>query len=107
ARQKVADTYDAALSPLGIPTPTVALENSSSWAQYTIRVRNRETVQQALFEAGIPTVVHYPLPLNRQPAVANEGVSLPHGDRAAREVLSLPMHPYLTSHAQQSVITAV
>jgi UDP-2-acetamido-2-deoxy-ribo-hexuluronate aminotransferase len=45
---------------------------------------------------GIPTVVHYPLPLNRQPAVADLNAKLPIGDKAANEVLSLPMHGYMT-----------
>jgi len=95
ARQAVAEAYDAALAPLDLPTPHVRPGCQSVWAQYTIRVQNRDAVQAALKEAGIPTTVHYPLPLNRQPAVADAGAHLPEGDRAAEEVLSLPMHPYL------------
>lgn len=95
ARQKVADAYDALLAPLGFTTPTIKANCSSAWAQYTIRVQNRDVVQDGLKDAGIPTAVHYPLPLNRQPAVADVSVVLPNGERAATEVLSLPMHPYL------------
>lgn len=95
ARQRVAEAYDAALAPLGLTTPHVRPGCQSAWAQYTIRVQRRDAVQAALKEAGIPTAVHYPLPLNRQPAVADAGAHLPEGDRAADEVLSLPMHPYL------------
>ncbi|MNL52723.1 UDP-2-acetamido-2-deoxy-3-oxo-D-glucuronate aminotransferase [compost metagenome] len=45
--------------------------------------------------ANIPTAVHYPIPLNKQPAVRDDGVSLPVGDSIAQHVISLPMHPYL------------
>lgn len=96
ARQKVADAYDAALAPLGFATPTIKADRSSAWAQYTIRVQNRDAVQAALKDAGVPTAVHYPLPLNRQPAVADPSATLPHGERASTEVMSLPMHPYLS-----------
>lgn len=96
ARQKVADAYGAALGNLGVVTPCIAEHNISAWAQYTVRVQNRPSVQEALKAAGIPTAVHYPLPLNRQPAVADASALLPVGDKAAEEVLSLPMHPYLT-----------
>ena len=94
-RQRAADAYDAALAPLGLVTPHVTMESQSAWAQYTVRAQNRDAVQAALKEAGIPTAVHYPLPLNRQPAVADYDASFPEGDRAAQEVMSLPMHPYL------------
>jgi UDP-2-acetamido-2-deoxy-ribo-hexuluronate aminotransferase len=95
ARQRVANVYDMALRSHGITTPHVDQHNVSAWAQYTIRVKNRDHVQATLQKAGIPTTVHYPLPLNRQPAVADPTAVLPHGDLAAEEVLSLPVHPYL------------
>ena len=95
ARLVVADTYHRALQNSDVITPTITPENVSSWAQYTVRVKHREQVQASLKQVGIPTTVHYPLPLNRQPAVADPNAILPHGDQAAEEVLSLPMHPYL------------
>ena len=61
-------------------------------------------VQKALKNAGIPTAVHYPMPLNRQPAVADDSVELPHGDRAAEEVISLPMHAYMTIQQIERVV---
>ena len=67
----------------------------------------RAGLQDALEKAGIPTVVHYPLPLNRQPAVADPAAHLPHGDKAAQEVLSLPMHPYLARHDIDRIAEAV
>lgn len=104
SRQMVAERYNVLLQARGIDsTPVVAADNSSVWAQYTIRVSDRDRVQAALRQAGIPTAVHYPVPLNRQPAVADPAVRLPVGDRVAGEVLSLPMHPYLSATAQQMI----
>lgn len=105
ARQEVANTYDRLLAGHNqIRPPRLAAENTSSWAQYTVRVQNREAVQEILQKAGIPTAVHYPLPLNHQPAVADTLVVLPQGDLAAKEVMSLPMHPYLASADQTRII---
>jgi UDP-2-acetamido-2-deoxy-ribo-hexuluronate aminotransferase len=96
ARQRVANIYDSNLRRVGISTPKIAQHNICAWAQYTIRVNDRDRIQAALKSAGIPTMVHYPMPLNRQPAVADDDAALPNGDLAAAEVLSLPMHPYLS-----------
>lgn len=95
-RQQVAKHYDQLLNDAGIlTTPYVEPDNLSVYAQYTIQVDDREAVQDRLKEAGIPTAVHYPIPLNKQPAVADSSVSLTVGDRIAERVISLPMHPYL------------
>ncbi|MNR26166.1 UDP-2-acetamido-2-deoxy-3-oxo-D-glucuronate aminotransferase [compost metagenome] len=67
-------------------------------------VENRSVLQARLKEAGIPTAIHYPIPLNKQPAVADSTVDLPVGDALAEQVLSLPMHPYLS---QGQVVTVV
>lgn len=107
ARQRVAEAYGMQLSEIGIAAPQIAQHNRSAWAQYTIRVQDRARVQAALKEAGVPTAVHYPLPLNRQPAVADPAAHLPHGDRAAAEVMSLPMHPYMGASDQAQIITAL
>ncbi len=63
-------------------------------------------MQAKLKEAGIPTAVHYPIPLNKQPAVASDAV-LPVGDKVAEEVMSLPMHPYLTEAQVRQVVDAL
>jgi UDP-2-acetamido-2-deoxy-ribo-hexuluronate aminotransferase len=105
SRQEVAETYTRLLADAGMTdTPCIDAGNVSSWAQYTIRVRNRDAAQRTLRDAGIPTAVHYPLPLNRQPAVADDSVDLPHGDRAAEEVMSLPMHPYMTIQQIERIV---
>lgn len=107
-RNQVAENYTRMLNEAGInATPFVEGHNTSAWAQYTIRVNNREAVQQKLKEAGIPTAVHYPIPLNKQPAVKDESVSLPVGDQAAEQVMSLPMHPYLQVEGQGSICKAL
>jgi UDP-2-acetamido-2-deoxy-ribo-hexuluronate aminotransferase len=106
ARDRVAAAYAARLRAIGVVPPEVMPHNRSAWAQYTIRVDERERIQRVLADAGVPTAIHYPLPLNRQPAVAADG-QWPHGDRAAREVLSLPMGPYLDDGSQQAVVEAL
>jgi len=95
ARQFVSEAYNATLTNIGIITPKVSAEYNSAWAQYTVRAPNRSAIQERLSADGVPTAVHYPIPLNRQPAVKEETIFLPNGDKAANEVLSLPMHPYL------------
>lgn len=107
-RQIVAKKYSELLSNAGISTtPYVAEESVSVYAQYTIRVENREKVQSILRGANIPSVVHYPIPLNKQPAVAAPEAVLEVGDRIAEEVLSLPMHPYLSETDQQHIVATL
>ncbi|WP_373332383.1 DegT/DnrJ/EryC1/StrS family aminotransferase [Thiopseudomonas alkaliphila] len=107
-RQQVADRYNRLLNEAGIlTTPFIEAHNSSAYAQYTIQVENREQVQAKLKEAGIPTAVHYPIPLNKQPAVADAAVSLPVGDAVAEKVMSLPMHPYLAELDMQKVVQSL
>ena len=108
ARQTVAERYHAALDLPQIVRPVVAgNDKSSAWAQYTIRVQDRPTVQARLKDRGVPTAVHYPLPLNRQPSVGDDSVVLRHGDLAAEEVMSLPMYPYLVEATQDTIISAL
>ena len=107
-REQIARDYDAILNEAGVSTtPYVEPYNKSVYAQYTVRVKHRDSVQTKLKEAGIPTAVHYPIPLNKQPAVANPNASLPVGDEIAGQVLSLPMHPYLLEKDQRLVAAAL
>lgn len=107
-RQNVAKRYDTLLGQAGIQTtPYVEPENQSAWAQYTIRVPQREKVQEILKQAGIPTAVHYPIPLNKQPAVADSQVLLPVGDQIAADVMSLPMSPFMKASDQEKVVVAL
>lgn len=107
-RQQVAERYNKLLNEAGIlTTPFIEAHNTSAYAQYTIQVENREQVQAKLQEAGIPTAVHYPIPLNKQPAVADAAVSLPVGDAVAEKVMSLPMHPYLAEEELAKVVASL
>lgn len=107
-RQEAAARYERLLRAAGIDTtPHVEAHNLSSWAQYTIRVDNRDEVLASLKRAGIPTVVHYPIPLNKQPAVADPSAHLPVGDLIAQTVTSLPMHPGLDEPTQIRVVEAL
>ncbi|MBV1789403.1 DegT/DnrJ/EryC1/StrS family aminotransferase [Marinobacterium sp. D7] len=104
-RNQVSGSYTELLSEAGIrTTPEVELHNVSAWAQYTIRVKNRDVAQLKLKENGVPTAVHYPIPLNKQPAVSNKLIQLSVGDIVSGEVMSLPMHPYLTIDEQEKVV---
>ncbi len=83
--------------------PHIEPHNTSVYAQYTILVNGGETLQAKLTAAGIPTAVHYPIPLNKQPAVADQAAILPVGDEVAQQVISLPMGPYLQSTDQVAI----
>jgi UDP-2-acetamido-2-deoxy-ribo-hexuluronate aminotransferase len=104
SRQQVANRYAELLNGAGInTTPYIEPYNISAWAQYTIRLQDRDAIQKKLTQAGIPTVVYYPTPLNKQPAVADAFAKTPVGDEAAGEVISLPMGPDLLRVDQQRI----
>ena len=106
-RSAVAQRYDKLFSNQGFQeTPYIEPYNQSAWAQYTICVPRRDQVQDLLKQVGIPTAVYYPMPLNKQPAVADAS-PLPEGDKAAQFVMSLPMNPYLTEGDQVKIVNAV
>ena len=111
SRQRAAERYGALcenVSEKGLVTlPVVRAHNTSSWAQYTIRIPGRDSVQRLLAAKGVPSAVHYPVPLYCQPALAQDNVDCPQSDRASREVLSLPMHPYISEAVQNKVAQAL
>ncbi|WP_202428209.1 DegT/DnrJ/EryC1/StrS family aminotransferase [Malikia spinosa] len=107
-RQQVAQRYTTLLNKVGISsTPHIESYNTSAWAQYTVQVPQRIQVQAQLHATGIPTAVHYPIPLNQQPAVANRHAQLPVGDAVAQKVISLPMHPGLDDSMQKQITSAL
>ena len=87
--------------------PWVHPDNTSSWAQYTLRVSGRDALQTAMVGQGIPTAVHYPMLLYDQPALVQPGIDCAESDRAAREVISLPIHPYLEPLVQARITAAL
>ncbi len=110
-RCEVARRYEEQLRSV-VATPCVPAGLLSVWAQYTLRIPGgrRDAVAAALKADGISTAIYYPRALHEQPAyqhfpLSSDGV--PTAERLAREVLSLPMHPYLDAAQQDRVITAV
>jgi len=89
--------------------PEVVPGNTHVYAQYTIRAPNRDLLAEKLKAKGIPTAVYYPKCLHEQPVFAACGHKLgdfPESEKASREVLSLPMHPFLTEDCQAEIIAA-
>ncbi len=109
ARERIGKRYTERLAGVA-RLPAIEPHNTSVYAQYTIEVDARSEVQARLKERGIPTAVHYPVPLHLQPAFAGlalgEG-AFPRSEAAARRVLSLPMDAYLEDAAQDRVVDAV
>jgi len=108
-RQEVAERYREVLGAAAddLALPHIAPGYVSVFAQYTVRSGYRSQLREALSLAGVPTAVHYEIPLNRQPAVADAAALCPSGDRAAEQVFSLPMHPYLEKREQQVIAETV
>jgi dTDP-4-amino-4,6-dideoxygalactose transaminase len=111
ARERVARRYSAGLADVAI-VPRLASGSTSVWAQYTIRLApgRRDGFAAALKAQGIPTAVHYPVPLHRQQPYQHFPIALggaPVSERLAEEVISLPMHAYLDETTQDRIIEAV
>ena len=108
-RLEIGKLYNATLEKLGISSVRQRPDRSSVFAQYTVFVDNRESVQEALKDAGVPTAVHYPLPLNMQPAYAHLCCPncTPRAAEAAKRVMSLPMHPDLAASEIDRIASAL
>lgn len=110
-RRDIATRYSSGLSGApGIAVPQVAKRACSVWHQYVVRLTRRQPIQAELNRRGIQTMIHYPIPPHLQRAYAANPVSrvyLPHTERAAEQVLSLPMWPELSDAEVNGVIGAV
>jgi UDP-2-acetamido-2-deoxy-ribo-hexuluronate aminotransferase len=110
-RAEVGARYQELLAGVrGLELPVVRPDRSCVWAQYTVQLDDREQVARRLASAGVPTAVHYPEPLHRQPAyLARCRATGPLGasERAAARVLSLPIHPYLDTESQDRIVSAM
>jgi UDP-2-acetamido-2-deoxy-ribo-hexuluronate aminotransferase len=108
-RREIGADYHRRLAALNLATLTVRPDRDSVWGQYTVRVANRAHVQAVLAEAGVPTAVHYPRPLHRQPAYAKYGDpdGCPLAIAAADEVMSLPMSADLSDADLDRVVAAL
>jgi len=106
ARGKIGARYSELLKGVCI-TPQIRPGNTHVYAQYTIRVPNRDQVAEKLKARGIPTAVYYPKCLHEQPVFSGLGYrwgDFPEAEKASREVLSLPMHPFLSAEEQDEIV---
>lgn len=109
ARGRIGARYNALLRD-ACGVPETAAGNTHVYAQYTVRVAGRDAVAERLKAVGIPTAVYYPKCLHQQPVFASLGYRpghFPIAERAAAEVLSLPMHPYLAPDLQERIAAAM
>lgn len=109
ARQRIGARYTELLADV-CRTPIISPSNSHAYAQYTIRLDDRDGIRSALKDAGVPTAVHYPKCLHEQPVFGSVDCNwgdFPEAEKASREVLSLPMHPFLDEAAQDEIVAAV
>jgi UDP-2-acetamido-2-deoxy-ribo-hexuluronate aminotransferase len=88
-------------------TPVIKNDRTSAWAQYTLKCSDRLKFQDRLSEGGIPFAVHYPLPLNKQPAVEDHSVYAKIGDELAHKVLSIPIHAYMPETVLKQIINVI
>ena len=108
-RNRLARRYSELLSGTGLVTPALSADRSSVYAQYTVRTNRRDDLRAGLEREGVPTAVHYPVPIHRQPAYAQfaGGADLRQSDVAAGEVLSLPMYADMEAETQDSIAAAL
>lgn len=107
-RNKIGQRYTKLIQEncMDVITPFIRDDCTSVYAQYTILVNGREQVCEKLNKAGIPTAVHYPVPLHKQP-VFNCEANVPVAEEIASKVMSLPMHPYLDNTTQEQIVEAL
>jgi UDP-2-acetamido-2-deoxy-ribo-hexuluronate aminotransferase len=98
-RQRVAAAYDRLLADKDLIRPAIKSNRTSVWAQYSLRVKNRDALQEHLKQKGIPTAIHYPLPLHLQECfgcLEHKAGDFPISEQVSQEIMSLPMNGYLT-----------
>jgi UDP-2-acetamido-2-deoxy-ribo-hexuluronate aminotransferase len=107
-RIEIGLAYEALLGPR-VKTIAVRPDRTSVYAQFTVRVPDRDRLQGALKSAGVPTAVHYPLSLHQQPAyaAAHKGQAFPASEKLAREVMSVPMSADLTEADQARIVRTI
>ena len=110
-RQEIAKRYRLLLKDFqGVKFQKIPRGYVSSYAQFTIRVPERDRLAEYLNARGIPTAIYYPVPLHLQPVFSDLGYkqgSFPVAERLAKEVISLPMHPFLRREEQEEIVTAI
>jgi len=106
ARNRIGNYYSKLIKDNcpNVTPPYIEKDNTSVFAQYTVLVENRDEIQNYLKEKKIPTAVHYPVPLNKQPALSTNSFNLKISEKLSQKVMSLPMHPYLDLSSQEQII---
>ena len=109
-RESIGQAYSAKLTDADVITPTIKDDRTTPYAQYSIRVKDRATMSKALGDAGIPTAVHYPIPLYKQEAFNDLNINandFPISEKVSNEIMSLPMSPYLASEDQDLIVSTI
>lgn len=108
-RQLIGQRYTELLAAADIDLVDLRSDRTSVYAQYTVFIPDRDALQKSLSEVRIPTAVHYPVPLNEQPAYKHLCCPdcTPIAQQKAKQVMSLPMHPYLTEQEQKKIVQAL
>ena len=107
-RNELASEYTSLLNSSGIDsTPIIMSHNHSAWAQYSFIASDRDALQKKLNTLGIPTAIHYPIPLNKQPAVCAPCTHLPISEEIAVKIMSIPIHPYLKPTDLKKVVNGI
>lgn len=108
-RLAIGKRYNELLDGLGISRVQQRADRTSVFAQYSVFVEGRNAVQAALTELGVPTAVHYPIPLNEQPAYKDKAVlgHTPVSQQLASKVMSLPMSPNLNDATLELIVRAL
>jgi len=109
-RQAIAERYRAGLAGLGLVLPMERAGATHVYHQFTVRVPERDAVQRRMAERGVQTAIYYPRPLHLQPMYRDLGYragDFPEAERAAREVLCLPIFPELTDMQADEVVDAL
>tara|TARA_E500000178_G_scaffold50485_2_gene45957 strand:- start:20811 stop:21935 length:1125 start_codon:yes stop_codon:yes gene_type:complete len=108
-RQKIASIYDQELGEC-VLLPTIQTEMKSAWAHYTIRTEKRNAMRKFLLENEIPTMIYYPKPMHKQIAYQNyhnHKDILPNSEVLCNEVLSLPLHPYMSENQVLTITSKI
>ena len=108
-RDEIARLYNTELNDC-VEVPFIDENLTSVWAQYSVKCRDRDGLKTALHQAGVPSVVYYPKPLHRQPAYQHfpkTNASLSDSEKLSAEVLSLPVHSYLTDAEIETIVSSV
>ena len=109
-RIEIGSRYNALLSSADVITPKIMDDRTSVFAQYSIRVKDREAMAKKLNDAGVPTAVHYPIPLHLQEAMNYLGYKkgdFPLSEKVGTEIMSLPMSPFLSTEQQDFVVNTI